>query len=158
MATYEPPPPKRLGEFLESAVPPPPLPWWCANCAVEVDDLVQTGGPRGLQWKCKRCLLAVHEPVHVFDPTVAPQGREESLLALAALTEMVYGLRRAEAEDLYAIVGPYFRAAWCVYDVHQALNGQPDGVPHPDNGWSDDLPYEWMLYHALYTRKRRYRR
>jgi hypothetical protein len=130
------------------STPPPDVP--CLVCD-SYTTWATTSTPRGIVWQCRRCLSPVDAQSFEFDPQRAPQGREEGTAAIRVLQQMVVGLRHSQdgpvdPDDLYELCRPYFSAGWCVRDILYALNQQPNGTTHPDNGWSDRLPRKQLLY------------
>ncbi|MFG3710865.1 hypothetical protein [Micromonospora sp. NPDC047730] len=128
----------------------PPPPAYCELCKMGTQKVV-TSTPHGWAWQCRRCMTICDEHRWEFDPTVAPDGRAESMLAIKTLQQLVIGLRQGQEgpidpEDLYEVVRPYFAAGWCVRDVHYALSHLPDGEEHEDSGWNSRLPRKYALY------------
>ncbi|MFG3558657.1 hypothetical protein ACGGAQ_30220 [Micromonospora sp. NPDC047557] len=128
----------------------PPPPAHCETCEQGTQKQVVTT-PYGWAWQCKRCLAVSDENRYEFDPTASPDGRTQGLKAVRTLQQLIIGLRNSQEgpldpDDLYEVIGPYFRAGWCIRDVHHGLNYLPNGALHPDSGWNDKLPRKQLLY------------
>ncbi len=122
-----------------------PEDWYCDICQA-VTPQTLTEAPQGAALRCARCNTST-VPLWLFDPRAAPDGKEESMLAVQVLQQHVIALRRVNQTEIYEAVRPYFNSGWCVRDILWAMERQADGEDYNEmEAWHPREPPQKLIW------------